>query len=179
MITELKHLPAELAKYIQILSECYCNGKVHYGAFTIEDSNLFQELTTPWHLRKSGTKKHIAHQRFFKNRIVNNALCLGEIGAGCSFAECQTSSFTLGGEPAQVLSEGGAYFKPQLTRAAIIQLGNEAEMSMTGGNYDKVKVFKNHRHWSAFFLGVAWDYTFVVSDESDNSIKVLIATDTD
>jgi hypothetical protein len=87
--------------------------------------------------------------------------------------------FTLDGELAQALFQGGAYTQFTGTASEAKELGRAFVQALFGDRYDEIVVYHSNVAWAAWFRDIAWDTTWVMIDQRHLTIDVLCITDTD
>jgi hypothetical protein len=91
------------------------------------------------------------------------------------------SAFTLDGELAAILVQGGAYpkFRFQGTAREAKEVGARFCDALFGDRFTEVVVYISHTAWSSWFKNVAWDITWLGFDRRESRVWLLCLTDTD
>jgi hypothetical protein len=89
------------------------------------------------------------------------------------------SSFTLDGELAETLVNGGAYEKFRGSGAQAKQIGRAFCESLYGDRFEEVQIYKSWTAWSSWFGDVAWDGTCFGLDKRSRYLWMLCVTDED
>jgi hypothetical protein len=91
--------------------------------------------------------------------------------------EALVNAAALADDFASVLQGGGAYkkYRGDDTKA----IGQRACQELFGDHPDDQLVFRTTASWTPWFLGIAWDYTWVGIDKSTRQVWLLCVTDTD
>lgn len=89
------------------------------------------------------------------------------------------STFYLDGDVAQALVRGGAYIRFPGTAEEAKQLSWRFCSAVFGNRFDEVITRSSRTAWASWFMGLAWDYTWLGLDRRDRRLWILCATDTD
>jgi hypothetical protein len=87
--------------------------------------------------------------------------------------------FTLAGELAWVLVQGGAYDKFSGTAREAMNVAGSFCDALFGDRFTEILQFKSHESWTGWFYNVAWDGTWLGFDKRESKVWLLCITDTD
>ncbi len=93
----------------------------------------------------------------------------------------RSHALVLDGALARALQWGGAYseLSPAVPGPQAKALGSAFCAGVFGDRYDEVDVDESPARWSYWFKGIAWDWTWVVTDKRRRRMTVLCITDVD
>ncbi|HEY7061796.1 MAG TPA: hypothetical protein VII06_09965 [Chloroflexota bacterium] len=86
---------------------------------------------------------------------------------------------TLDGRLARQLVAGGPYSTFDMTWAEAKAIAVAACTAMFEDRYEDVHAFNSYKPWHPWFLGIAWDATWVLIDHRTNRVWLFCVTDTD
>lgn len=165
-----------LEKFVEALRPRYANGAVLSASFRWPG-----EPTFDWYLSRNRAEELLFFHKFW--HAPTPAAALRELRVPADYAGRPpfqwASSFSLAGELALALYNGGAYHRPAGTGADEMRLAGQVTLELFGGRYSEVLTFVNHGAWTPFFHDVAWDFTWLLLDKRERLVHVLCATDTD
>lgn len=95
------------------------------------------------------------------------------------FYQSRTKTFTLSGELAHALVDGGAYSGFSGSPAEAMRLAAAAVFDIVGDRHDQFRVFGSQESWTRWFGDIAWDQTWIVVDYERLLVSILCKTDTD
>ena len=84
----------------------------------------------------------------------------------------------LEGELAGLLSRGGAYVRFAGTDAEAKRLAADAARDLLQDRYEDFRVYFSCAVWTPWFDDVAWDATWLLVDDVNMEVTVLVTTDT-
>ena len=119
-------------------------------------------------------------ERFLRSSAVTTTLRdLCKEPRSDSFGFKWGSAFTLAGELAQTLAEGGAYIKHEGGAGGAFAIADDFRRWVFGERFDEMLVLRSGKPWSAWFRDVAWGDTWMMLDKQQSRVGVLAVTDTD
>ena len=172
------HCPEDAPPVLRLLDalrETHVNGGAAFATFSIASNpilhwfisrNRLDEIEFPEHLLKLSS-------------VVTALPDLCKDPVPDSFGFKWGSAFTLAGEIAQTLSDGGAYKRHEDGPGDAYALAEGFRTWLFGDRFDELLVLKSHKPWSAWFYDIAWDFTWLTVDKRHNKVSVLAVTDTD
>ena len=111
--------------------------------------------------------------------MVKEALSLESIDDDLNKKFQWLSPLLMPGYMAWALDNGGPYKRPNMTAVQMRDLANAAVDEMIGRRYENALFFHSNSPWAAFFMDVAWDHTWIITQIEERKIHVILATDTD
>ena len=158
------------------LRHAHVNGGAEFCRFAIEPHPV---------LHWFGSRNRLEEIDFF-----NKFLSAPRVVAGIPAVNIDASSvsikmtggvgpFTLDGEIAALLVQGGAYQKVSGTSREAKNLAAKFCHAVFGDRFTEVLLFSSGDAWTKWFYDVAWDYTWLGFDKRDWKVWFLCVTDTD
>jgi hypothetical protein len=89
------------------------------------------------------------------------------------------SAFTLAGDLAQTLFQGGAYKKHEGGAGDAVAVAEDFRRWLFGDRFGEILVLNSFQPWSEWFWSVAWDATWLIIDKGRRRVSLLAITDTD
>lgn len=164
-----------VARLLAALRATHANGGAEFATFGVAGDPAFH-----WFMSRNRWDEIAFPEHFLRAPAVAAALpgvcrepCAGSFGFEWG------SAFTLAGEIAQTLSNGGAYLKHEGGPVDAVALAEDFRRWLFADRYGEVLVLKSVKPWSAWFYDVAWDSTWLVVDKRQSTVGVLAVTDTD
>jgi hypothetical protein len=163
-----------LAEFLTILSGIYVNGAVVHRCFEIGEHPVFQ-----WYWSRNRLSDMFFFDRFMAQPVVAEALCLESVDDDLNSKFEWLSPLLMPGYMAWALDSGGAYERPKMKAMQMRDLANAAVDQMVGGRYENALFFHSNTPWAEFFMDVAWDHTWILTQLEERRVHVILATDTD
>jgi hypothetical protein len=163
-------------EYISALNSAYTNGRVLFFAFKFPNHPVFD-----WYASRNQFHEMGLFEKFWKKPEVQETIPykLRDVNFYSLEVFKGNSPFMLAGSLAWCLADGGAYGSNLKPALEIKSLADRAAEEMIQSDYDNSKLYASCTAWSDFFLGVAWDYSWVLLNQRNRMLQVLMATDTD
>lgn len=158
------------------LRKSHVNGGAEFACFRIEENPVFH-----WFGSRNRLDEINFFDRFLNMPIVTenlSAIRLGESKVSNTNFEW-ASSFTLDGELAQTLVQGGAYHKFGGSDYEAKQIGANFCEVLFGHRFSEVQMYKTHKPFTEWFYDIAWDATWLGFDKREIKVWLLCVTDTD
>lgn len=111
--------------------------------------------------------------------IVEQALELKSIDDNLNKKFTWISPLLMPGYMAWALDTGGPYERPKMSALQMRNLADAAVDAMLDGKYENALFFYSNDPWADFFMDVAWDHTWVLTQIEERIVHIIIATDTD
>ena len=163
------------ARLLEVLRKTHVNGGAAFASFSVASHPSFQ-----WFISRNRWEEIELPERFLKLPTVVAALaevCKDPVDDSFGFE--WGSEFTLAGEIARTLADGGAYIKHEAGPGDAYAIADRFRQWLFGERFGEVLVLKSFKPWSAWFCGVAWDGTWLIVDKGQSKVSVLAVTDTD
>lgn len=160
---------------VNALRKTHVNGGAAFAMFSVGNNPNLN-----WFISRNSWDAIELPERFLRSSAVVGALpdvCKQPISSSFGFE--WGSPFTLAGELAQTLFEGGAYVKHAGGPGEAFALAESFRRWLFGDRFGEVLVVKCFKPWSAWFYDIAWDGTWLVVDKRQSIVSVLTVTDTD
>jgi hypothetical protein len=174
-ITPRHHDGPEIQTLLGSLRNSHVNGGAVFASFTIAE-----HPTLHWFTSRNRLDELEFPERFLSAPAVSTVLT--EVCAGAKpapFGFQWGSSFTLSGEIARTLAEGGAYEKHKAGAADAYAVAERFRAWLFGDRFEEIHVLVSHQPWSDWFYEIAWDCTWLILDKRYSVVSVLAVTDTD
>lgn len=163
-----------LKEYLDALAGVYLNGKVVHQSFRIGEDAVFQ-----WYWSRNQLKEMFFFDEFMALRPVKHALGLENVDDELNQKFEWSSPLLMPGYMAWTLDSGGAYERPKVSALQIRDMADAAVDAMIDGKYENCLFFHSNAPWTAFFMDVAWDHTWVLTQINERVVHIILATDTD
>jgi hypothetical protein len=157
------------------LRKTHVNGGVAFAMFRLASNPILH-----WFISRNRWDEIEFPEHFLKSPEVVTALpdvCKDAVADTFGFE--WGSAFTLSGELARILSDGGAYKKHEGGPGDAHAIAEGFRKWLFGDRFDEVLVLKSFKPWSAWFYDIAWDGTWLIVDKRQSKVIVLAVTDTD
>jgi len=176
---EIRQTPlqsSEVQAVVVAFNQTYNNGGAHCTRFTIA-----YHPTLHWFAVRDRWDDLRFFDAFFRATIVRASLPEFTIAPDRSLTMIfkPGSLFTLDGEIAQALFQGGAYQRFDGTGSQAKDLGRAFVHNLFSERYDEIVVYQSSEAWSGWFRGIAWDATWIMIDQRHLTIDILCLTDAD
>lgn len=169
--------PAALA-YMEEICLTHVNGGIVLGQFLVKGDE-----TLAWYASRQSLEIIDFFDQFVCTQAVIASLSSLQIQKPLRQqlkAELKRSGgFTLDGELAFTLFQGGAYEQFKRSAKEAYDLARNLREQLYGDRYDQVSIYKTDLAWTDWFRDVAWDATWFIVDRRDCRIWLLCITDTD
>ena len=162
-------------RLLAALRKTHVNGGAEFATFSVAGGPAFH-----WFLSRNRLDEIEFPEHFLKSPVVTDALrkfCKEPVADSFGFE--WGSAFTLAGEVAQTLAQGGAYIKHEGGAGEAFTIADNFRRSLFSDRFDEIRVVKSFKPWSAWFYDVAWDRTWLVVDKRHSKVSLLAVTDTD
>ena len=154
----------------------YRNGKVNMVCLEIPENNILD-----WFLSRNRSEEYnIIHwllQQAWGLPLQNEREVSEKYGSGIKMV--WGSPFTLSGQIAQSLFQGGAYSGYKGSGADALKISENFRKAIFDDRFNEIFVFFITGPWTKWFHGVAWDYTWFILDKRNRLIWLLSVTDMD
>lgn len=160
---------------LSALRKTHVNGGAEFAMFRITDDPTFH-----WFMSRNRWDEIQFPEHLLRSRAVTKTLpnvCKEPIVDSFGFE--WGSAFTLAGELAQTLTQGGAYVKHEGGAGEAFTIADDFRKWLFGDRFDEILVLNSSKPWSGWFYDIAWDGTWLVVDKRQNKVSVLALTDTD
>lgn len=161
-------------EYLEALAGVYLNGKVVHQAFRIGHDAVFQ-----WYWSRNQLKEMFFFDKFMALGQVKRALGVEDIIDELNQKFEWLSPLLMPGHMAWALDSGGAYERPKMSALQIRNMADAAVDGMIDGKYENSLFFLSNAPWASFFMDVAWDHTWVLTQIEERIVHIILATDTD
>ena len=152
------------------------NGGIVFARFELHAGRTFH-----WFASRNRWDEMDFFRSFLLHRVVRETC--PELKLGESFLESPVfewgSSLTLDGELARALVIGGPYKRFEGSPRQAKDLAGRFCSALFDDCFSEVEVFRSWKPWSAWFYGIAWDFTFIIIDKRLSIVTILCSTDTD
>ena len=158
----------------ETISSTHLNGGIIVECFQINNPEL---LNYP--------NMNEEYERYFTKILTSSdvRMSIPELNIGKEL-DCDTdfkwsSSFTLDGDIASVIYNGGAYEGFFGTPREAKRLAQEFCDFIFGDRFLDIQVYKTNNPWCSWFFDIAWDDTYFILDTTLEKIWLICITDTD
>jgi len=158
----------------ETISKTHLNGGIIVKCFQINNPELLNYPTM-----------NEEYERYFTKILTSDdiRMSIPELNIGKQL-DCKTdfkmiSSFTLDGDIASVIYNGGAYEGFYGTPREAKKLGQEFCDFIFGDRFLDVQVYQTNNPWCSWFFDFAWDDTWFILDTNLKKIWLICITDTD
>ena len=170
-----------VARYLEALAPTRKDGAtkvVRLKAVDVADS-------AAWFRTGALIYEHETFRNLFTSEAAMHAL--PEVLVGSIFPSGEPPAFDLvtsgplmlEGELAGLLSRGGAYVRFAGTDSEAKRLAADAARDLLQDRYEDFRVYFSYAAWSSWFDDIAWDATWVLVDDVNREVTILVTTDTD
>jgi hypothetical protein len=175
-ITQTPLVSLEVQAVVDAFNRTYDNGGAQFTRFTIAYHPILH-----WFVVRNRWDDLHFFDTFFRLPIVRATLPEFTVADDYSLTTAfkPGSLFTLDGEIASALFQGGAYTSFLGTASEAKALGDAFVESLFADRYHEVIVYRSDTAWAAWFHDLAWDTTWVMIDRRHLTIDILCITDTD
>lgn len=165
---------SEVIELIDTLTDSHVNGGALIRCFIVSDNTVFK---IP--IMVDDYKPYF--ERLLTSPDIKQSL--HELRIGERFAEetyfKSTSPFIFEGEMADVLFHGGAYREFDGTPRQAKDMAQRFSQYVFGDRFMDIVIYTSHDVWCDWFLGIAWDTTWLIFDKALHKLWIICVTDTD
>jgi len=174
VLTSFKGDP-DIEAYISALEQQFMSGSVNFVQLAIKNHPVLQWYSSRHRLNEidfvntillsDAFRKASGMKRIKKNKEAN--------------ANMQLIGFSLTGELASLLYNGGVYNTEKYNDADSFQLASNLTIKLCDNRFSKLCYFSMLGEWSNWFVDSFWDYAYFIFNNSTNIVTVLCFTDVD
>ena len=174
VIGAVEPLDERLIAVADALSATHVNGGARVAQFFVE-----APPPVAWALARNRLNEFELLQHLFAHPAVLAALPeVADPGSGLAAFHME-GTFVSYGRLAGWISAGGAYKTFDSTDEQALELASEFARAAFGMRFSETFCWVNWKPWTDWFLGIAWDGSFLWFDTRAGVITVLLITDTD
>jgi hypothetical protein len=170
-----------LDQYLQALAPTRANG----GTVVCRLKATGMAEPSRWFSTATFADEHEAFRGLLTSDAAGSAMpdvVVGEVfppGQPPVFHQVTSGALLLEGELAGMLSRGGAYVPYAGTDAEAKQLAAAAARDLLQDRYEDFRVFFSDVPWTSWFFDIAWDVTWLLVDDANHEVTIIVSTDTD
>lgn len=167
-----------LDRYLEQVAATHVHGGYLVGRWrAVEYSD-----TVAWFTARNRMEEFGLLRVFFDDAVVREGLAALRIPSplpDIGFEQQWSGSLSLDGVLAGVIVSGGAYENFRGPAREAKALAAAAVEALTQNRFEDFRVDVSHEAWTPWFHDIAWDHTYVLTDNANAEVTVLCITDTD
>jgi hypothetical protein len=168
--------PAALG-LIETFRSLFHNGGAHIASFHVDQV----DDTAHWFFSRNRFDEYGFITGLLASEAVASALPeLAPIAADLAGATFEESSpLIFDGDLARTLIWAGPYTNFDGSMADAKRMGVEVSSELIGDRFEDFRLDYSHEPWSTWFKAIAWDGTWILTDQRDERVTLICITDTD
>lgn len=170
--------------FAKSISESHTNGGLQLAGFEVGFNIVFDWFASRNRLTEFDLLDHLLVRSTIREALPELGIPDGSVDqTGCglttSFGFGLSTSFTVDGDFAHALYQGGAYHRKTGDGRLEKELAIRVCDAMFGLRYGEVSRYTSNQMWTPWFAGIAWDSSNVLFDRRLRRLWIVAITDTD